>query len=50
MIEAAKKKNPGGRCTTPEEIAKAIVAFSNGQTAWMTGNTIRIDGGENIVE
>jgi NAD(P)-dependent dehydrogenase (short-subunit alcohol dehydrogenase family) len=50
MIEAAKKKNPGGRCTTPEDIAKAIVAFSNGQTAWMTGNTIRIDGGENIVE
>lgn len=50
MIEAAKKKNPGGRCTTPQDIAKAIAAFSNGATAWMTGNTIRIDGGENIVE
>jgi enoyl-[acyl-carrier-protein] reductase (NADH) len=50
MIEAAKKKNPSGRCTTPEDVAKAIVAFSNGQTAWMTGNTIRVDGGENIVE
>lgn len=50
MIEMARKKNPGGRCTTPEDVAKAIVAFSNGQTAWMTGNTIRVDGGENIVE
>jgi enoyl-[acyl-carrier protein] reductase III len=33
MIDAAKKKNPGGRCTTTEDVAKAIVAFSNGRTA-----------------
>ena len=50
MIEAAGKKNPSGRCTTPQDVAKAIAALSNGQTAWMTGNTIRVDGGENIVE
>lgn len=50
MIEAAKKKNPSGRCTTPQDVAKAILALSNGKTAWMTGNTIRVDGGENIVE
>ncbi len=50
MIETAAKKNPSGRCTTPQDIAKAIIALSDGQTAWMTGNTIRIDGGENIVE
>ena len=50
MIEAASKKNPGGRCTTPQDIAKAIIALSDGHTGWMTGNTIRIDGGENIVE
>lgn len=50
MIEAAAKKNPGGRCTTPNDIAKAIIALSDGHTGWITGNTIRIDGGENIVE
>lgn len=50
MIEMAAKKNPSGRCTTPQDVAKAIAAFSNGATAWMTGNTIRVDGGENIVE
>lgn len=50
MIEAAKKKNPSGRTTTPQDVAQAIAALSNGRTAWMTGNTIRVDGGENIVE
>ncbi len=50
MIEMAAKKNPNGRCTTPQDVAKAIAIFSNGATAWMTGNTIRVDGGENIVE
>ena len=50
MIEAAAKKNPSGRCTTPQDVAKTIAILSNGQTAWKTGNTIRVDGGENIVE
>ena len=50
MIQAAAKKNPSGRCTTPQDIAKIIVALSSGTTSWMTGNTIRVDGGENIVE
>lgn len=50
MIQTAAKKNPGGRCTTPQDIAKALIALSDGHTEWMTGNTIRIDGGENIVE
>ena len=50
MIGAAAKKNPSGRCTTPQDVAKAIATLANGKTAWMTGNTIRVDGGENIVE
>ena len=50
MIEMAAKKNPGGRCTTPQDVAKAIATFSKNDTYWMTGNTIRVDGGENIVE
>ena len=50
MIEIAKERNPYGRLTTPEDIAKATVALSMPQTHWMTGNVLNIDGGENIVD
>ena len=50
MIETAKKRNPMGRLTTPEDVAQATVALSLPQLAFMTGNVINIDGGENIVE
>jgi enoyl-[acyl-carrier protein] reductase III len=50
MIETARKRNPMGRLTTPEDVANAAVALSLPALAFMTGNVIRIDGGENIVE
>jgi enoyl-[acyl-carrier protein] reductase III len=50
MIETAIKRNPMGRLTTPEDVAQATVALSLPQLAFMTGNVINIDGGENIVE
>lgn len=50
MMEIAKRKNPGQRLTTPEDVAKAIVAFCLPQTAWMSGNVIGVDGGENVVD
>lgn len=50
MIKTAAERNPFKRLTTPEDIAKALVAFSNSSTEWMTANTIRIDGGENVVD
>jgi len=50
MIEAASKRNPFGRLTTPDDIAQALVAFSLPHCNFMTGNTIRVDGGENIVD
>ena len=49
MIERAKEVNPGGRLTTPEDIAEAIALFCHPALTWMTGNVIRIDGGEGIV-
>jgi NAD(P)-dependent dehydrogenase (short-subunit alcohol dehydrogenase family) len=49
LIDHAKIRNPHGRLTTPEDVAKAIVAFSNPETAWMTGNVIGVDGGECVV-
>ncbi len=50
MLNTALKKNPSTRLTTPDDIARAIVAFSLPHCQFMTGNTIRIDGGENISE
>jgi len=49
LFEFARMRNPGGRLTEPEDVAKAIVALMDDRTHWMTGNVIRVDGGEDIV-
>ena len=49
MIEAALKRNPAGRLTTPQDVAKAIAALSHSEIGWLTGNVINVDGGEMIV-
>lgn len=46
MVEMGRMKNPSGRLTTPRDVARAIVALSQPETYWMTGNVIGIDGGE----
>jgi NAD(P)-dependent dehydrogenase (short-subunit alcohol dehydrogenase family) len=53
MFDKAVKMNPGGRLTRPEDVAKIIATLaareSPGAAGWMTGNVIKIDGGEDIV-
>jgi enoyl-[acyl-carrier protein] reductase III len=49
MLEAAKIKNPMGRLTVPEEVAKAIVTLCDDNAGWISGNVIGVDGGEYIV-
>ncbi|HZT70651.1 MAG TPA: SDR family oxidoreductase [Terriglobia bacterium] len=49
LAEFAKLRNPGGRLTTPEDVASAVAALMDDRTYWMTGNVIRVDGGEDIV-
>lgn len=49
MIRHAVQLNPHGRLTMPEDVAQAIVSLSVPGTAWMTGNVIRVDGGEDII-
>ena len=49
LAEFAKLRNPGGRLTTPEDVARAVAALMDDRTQWMTGNVIRVDGGEDIV-
>lgn len=45
----ALRKNPHGRLTHPEDVARAIAALSSEDLYWMTGNVINVDGGEDIV-
>ena len=49
LAEFAKLRNPGGRLTTPQDVAGAVAALMDDRTQWMTGNVIRVDGGEDIV-
>jgi NAD(P)-dependent dehydrogenase (short-subunit alcohol dehydrogenase family) len=49
LMEIARLRNPGKRLTTPEDVARCIAALCHPATYWMTGNTIHVDGGENIV-
>ena len=49
MIEYANSHNPSGRLTKPEDIANYIALLSQSESSWMTGNVIRIDGGEDII-
>lgn len=48
MIEGARRRNPHGRLTEPEDVARAIVALARPGTYWITGNVIGVDGGEEI--
>lgn len=49
MVERARARNPRGRLTTPEDVAGVLVALSEPACGWVTGNVIRVDGGEGIV-
>jgi len=49
LLEFARIRNPHGRLTTPEDVAKCIGVLCDANTHWMTGNTIRVDGGEGSV-
>ena len=49
MLKVARAKNPAGRLTTPEDVAKAIVLLSDDTAQWISGSTIGVDGGEDVV-
>jgi len=48
LIEGATARNPSGRLTVPEDVARAAVALCSQDTHWITGNVINVDGGEEI--
>jgi len=49
LAESARRRSPAGRLTTPEDVAAAIAALISDKTYWITGNVIRVDGGEDIL-
>lgn len=44
----ARLRNPGGRLTTPEDVAGVIFLLSQPEANWINGELIRVDGGEHI--
>ena len=48
MIKKAIQNNPHQRLTQPEDIGDIISLFADYESSWMTGNVIRVDGGEDI--
>src|SRR5216683_628568 len=49
LMEYAKARNPHHRLTTPVDVARCIGVLCQENTYWMTGNTLRVDGGEGSV-
>jgi NAD(P)-dependent dehydrogenase (short-subunit alcohol dehydrogenase family) len=49
MIEVARRKNPRGKLTTPNQVAKIIALFCQDGGEWISGGIINADGGEDIV-
>jgi enoyl-[acyl-carrier protein] reductase III len=48
IIEAATRRNPSGRLTTPQDVANAIVALSGEGTDFISGGVVGVDGGEHV--
>jgi NAD(P)-dependent dehydrogenase (short-subunit alcohol dehydrogenase family) len=49
LASDALRRNPHGRMTTTEDVARTITVLAHPDTYWMTGNVIGVDGGEDIV-
>jgi NAD(P)-dependent dehydrogenase (short-subunit alcohol dehydrogenase family) len=45
---SARRRNPFGRLTTPEDVAKVIHLLCLPEAAWINGEVIRVDGGEHV--
>ncbi len=48
LLAIATERNPAQRLTTPQDVAQAIALLSHPYSRWITGNTMLVDGGEDI--
>ena len=49
MFDAASRMNPGGRLTLPQDVARLVAALAACDSTWLTGNILKVDGGEDLV-
>ncbi len=49
MVAMATKRNPWGRLTTPEDVGNLLALLVHDEAAWLSGNVLGVDGGEDIV-
>ena len=49
MLRVARLKNPFGRLTTPEDVARVIALLADENAYWVSGNVIGVDGAEDVV-
>lgn len=49
LLEKAAERNPMGRLTNPSDIAKVVAFLASDDSAWITGEVIRVDGGEQLL-
>ncbi len=50
LMDNAIMRNPYHRLTTPHDVAKLIALLSHENAAWLNGDVIHADGGENAVD
>ncbi len=45
---AARRRNPFGRLTTPEDVADVVCLLCTDEARWINGSLVRVDGGEHV--
>jgi NAD(P)-dependent dehydrogenase (short-subunit alcohol dehydrogenase family) len=48
IVDSARQRNPSGRLTTPQDVARCLVTLSQPGAAWLTGSILQVDGGEDV--
>jgi NAD(P)-dependent dehydrogenase (short-subunit alcohol dehydrogenase family) len=48
MKAGARRRNPFGRLTTPEDVADVVCLLCTDEAHWINGAIIRVDGGEHV--
>jgi NAD(P)-dependent dehydrogenase (short-subunit alcohol dehydrogenase family) len=49
MLDIARRKNPWDRLTEPADVARVVALLSEESASFLSGNVIRVDGGEDVV-
>lgn len=48
IVAETIRRNPHGRLTLPSEVADAVFLLTRQEASWITGNVLKVDGGESL--